>query len=76
MSLETTSLTAAIRANSGMSAAFELAASVQVVVDTSADGLPVGAQLVAGSWNEAVLTRLASALEPLACWTQRRVTVS
>lgn len=46
--------------------------AISLPTHTSADGLPVGAQLVAGPWDEAVLIRLASALEPLAGWTQRR----
>jgi Asp-tRNA(Asn)/Glu-tRNA(Gln) amidotransferase A subunit family amidase len=38
----------------------------------AADDPPVGAQLVAGPWDEAVLIRLASALEPLVGWTDWR----
>lgn len=45
--------------------------AVSLPIHTSADGLPIGAQLVAGPWDEATLIRLASALEPLADWTQR-----
>jgi amidase len=35
-------------------------------------GLPIGAQLVAGPWDEATLIRLASALEHAAPWAGRR----
>ncbi|SEC56708.1 amidase [Amycolatopsis tolypomycina] len=45
--------------------------AISLPVHTSSDGLPVGAQLVAGPWEEAVLIRLASALEPLVGWTRR-----
>ncbi|WP_304454584.1 amidase [Nocardiopsis sp. YSL2] len=38
----------------------------------SAAGLPVGSQLIAGPWDEAVLIRLASALEEAEDWTARR----
>jgi amidase len=46
--------------------------AISLPTHTSADGLPIGAQLVAGPWDEAVLLRLASALEPLSGWTDRR----
>lgn len=49
--------------------------AISLPTHTSADGLPIGAQLVAGPWDEAVLIRLASALEPLAGWTDRRATL-
>ena len=45
--------------------------AISLPVHRSAGGLPVGAQLVAGPWDEAVLIRLASALEPVAGWTDR-----
>lgn len=48
--------------------------AISLPVHTSPDGLPIGAQLVAGPWDEAVLIRLASALEPLVEWTTRRAT--
>ncbi|MFE3456837.1 amidase [Nocardiopsis aegyptia] len=38
----------------------------------SAAGLPIGSQLIAGPWDEAVLVRLASALEEADDWTVRR----
>jgi amidase len=50
--------------------------AISLPTHTSADGLPVGAQLVAGPWDEAVLIRLASALEPLVGWTQRRAALT
>ncbi|QFU89809.1 amidase [Amycolatopsis sp. YIM 10] len=50
--------------------------AISLPVHTSAGGLPVGAQLVAGPWDEAVLIRLASALEPLSGWTDRRASLS
>jgi len=37
-----------------------------------AAGLPIGSQLIAGPWNEAVLLRLASALEGIDDWARRR----
>ncbi|RAS67149.1 amidase [Lentzea atacamensis] len=46
--------------------------AVSLPVHASAGGLPVGAQLVAGPWDEAVLIRLASALEPVVGWTDLR----
>jgi amidase len=50
--------------------------AISLPTHTSADGLPVGVQLVAGPWDEAVLIRLASALEPLAGWTERRASLA
>ncbi|MFC3891131.1 amidase family protein [Lentzea rhizosphaerae] len=50
--------------------------AISLPAHTSADGLPVGAQLVAGPWDEAVLIRLASALEPLVGWTQGRAALT
>ncbi|MGC0416888.1 amidase [Embleya sp. AB8] len=38
---------------------------------TSSSGLPIGSQLIAGPWDEAVLIRLAAALEQLDDWTRR-----
>lgn len=46
--------------------------AVSLPMHTSAGGLPVGVQLVAGPWEEAVLIRLASSLEPVAGWADRR----
>jgi len=46
--------------------------AVSVPTYHSAAGLPIGSQLIAGPWDEAVLIRLASALEGLDDWTRRR----
>jgi amidase len=46
--------------------------AVSVPTYHSAAGLPIGSQLIAGPWDEAVLIRLASALEGLDGWTRRR----
>jgi amidase len=45
--------------------------AVSLPVHTSPDGLPIGAQLVGGPWDEATLVRLASALEELDGWPAR-----
>lgn len=50
--------------------------AISLPTHTSADGLPIGTQLVAGPWDEAVLIRLASALEPLVGWTGRQPTLA
>ncbi|MFB7512244.1 amidase [Streptomyces sp. NPDC056144] len=39
---------------------------------TSAEGLPVGSQLIAGPWDEAALVRVAAELETLDGWPARR----
>lgn len=39
---------------------------------TSAEGLPVGSQLIAGPWDEAALIRVAAELEDLDRWPHRR----
>ncbi|MGW3967056.1 amidase [Amycolatopsis sp. NPDC005003] len=49
--------------------------AISLPVHTSSGGLPIGAQLVAGPWEEAALIRLASALEPVAGWTHRYPTL-
>jgi amidase len=46
--------------------------AISLPLHTSADGLPVGVQLVAGPWREDVLVRLAGALEEAAPWAGRR----
>ncbi|MFG2004705.1 amidase family protein [Spirillospora sp. NPDC048911] len=46
--------------------------AVSLPVHTSAEGLPIGAHLIGGPWDEAVLVRLASALEELDGWPGRR----
>lgn len=46
--------------------------AVTVPAYHAASGLPIGSQLIAGPWDEAVLIRLASALEGLDDWTRRR----
>lgn len=38
----------------------------------TADGLPIGVQLVAGPWEEAALIRAASQLEAALSWADRR----
>ena len=45
--------------------------AVSVPTYHSAAGLPIGSQLIAGPWDEAVLLRLASALEGIDDWTRR-----
>jgi amidase len=45
--------------------------AISVPTYQSADGLPIGSQLIAGPWEEAVLIRLASALEELDGWASR-----
>ncbi|WP_246262736.1 amidase [Arthrobacter mobilis] len=44
--------------------------AISLPVHTSATGLPVGAQLVAGPYQEATLVRLASAVEAVMDWTR------
>ncbi|MEV7238964.1 hypothetical protein AB0N06_35185 [Streptomyces sp. NPDC051020] len=39
---------------------------------TSAEGLPIGSQLIAGPWDEAALIRVAAELEDLDRWPHRR----
>jgi amidase len=46
--------------------------AISVPTSHSAAGLPIGSQLVAGPWDEAVLFRLASALEGIDDWGSRR----
>jgi amidase len=46
--------------------------AVSVPTHHSADGLPIGSQLIAGPWDEAVLLRVVSALEAIDDWTRRR----
>ncbi|MEU4225229.1 amidase [Nonomuraea sp. NPDC026600] len=46
--------------------------AISLPLHTSPTGLPIGAQLVAGPWDEAVLIRLASALETVDPWPLRR----
>jgi amidase len=45
--------------------------AISVPTYHSADGLPIGSQLIAGPWDEATLIRLASALEELDGWASR-----
>jgi amidase len=46
--------------------------AISLPLHTSPTGLPIGAQLVAGPWDEATLIRLASALEAVDPWPTRR----
>ncbi|MFW3168829.1 amidase [Geodermatophilus sp. CPCC 206100] len=46
--------------------------AISLPLHVSADGLPVGVQLVAGPWREDVLVRLAADLEQLMPWADRR----
>ncbi|MFI7006515.1 amidase [Streptomyces sp. NPDC050145] len=48
--------------------------AINVPTFATPTGLPVGSQLVGGPWNEAVLIRLAAALEQLDGWPTRRPT--
>lgn len=47
--------------------------AISLPVSTDERGLPVGAQLVAGPYNEALLIRVASQLEPVFGWERRLV---
>jgi amidase len=46
--------------------------AISLPLHRTGDGLPIGAQLVGGPWDEATLIRLASALEEAAPWADRR----
>lgn len=46
--------------------------AVSLPLHSAPDGMPIGAQLVAGPWEEAVLIRLAAALEAVDGWPLRR----
>ena len=46
--------------------------AITVPLHRTGEGLPIGAQLVGGPWDEATLIRLASALEQAAPWAARR----
>lgn len=46
--------------------------AVSLPTFTSAEGLPVGSQLIAGPWDEAALIRVAAELEELDGWPHRR----
>ncbi|WP_017237875.1 amidase [Streptomyces sp. SS] len=46
--------------------------AVSLPTFTSAEGLPVGSQLIAGPWDEAALIRVAAELEFLDGWSHRR----
>ncbi|WP_308404018.1 amidase [Streptomyces rhizosphaericus] len=48
--------------------------AVSIPTYTSDAGLPIGSQLIGGPWDEAVLIRLASALENLDGWARRHPT--
>ncbi len=46
--------------------------AISLPVHTAANGMPVGAQLVGGPFDEATLLRLASEVEPAFAWQDRR----
>ena len=46
--------------------------AISLPVHTGANGMPVGAQLVGGPFDEATLLRLASEVEPAFAWQDRR----
>lgn len=46
--------------------------AITLPTHTSPGGLPIGSQLIAGPWDEAILIRLASALEEIDGWPLRR----
>jgi amidase len=46
--------------------------AISLPLHRTAEGVPIGVQLVAGPWDEATLIRLASALEEAAPWADRR----
>jgi amidase len=46
--------------------------ALSLPVHRTGEGLPIGAQIVAGPWDEATLIRLGSALEQAAPWANRR----
>ena len=48
--------------------------AISVPTHHAPNGLPIGSQLIAGPWDEAVLIRLASALEEIDGWPSRRPT--
>jgi amidase len=45
--------------------------AISLPVHWNEDGLPIGAQLIAGPWQEDVLVRLAAALEEALPWAER-----
>jgi amidase len=49
--------------------------AISLPVHVSASGLPVGAQLAAGPWQEATLIRVAAQIEAAAPWVDRHPTV-
>ena len=46
--------------------------AISLPTHMSAEGLPIGVQLVAGPWEEALLLRISSQLEQAVGWTERR----
>jgi amidase len=46
--------------------------AISLPVHTGPDGMPLGAQLIGGPFDEATLLRVASEVEPAFDWTQRR----
>lgn len=49
--------------------------AISLPVHTAANGLPVGAQLVAGPYDEATLIRLGAEMEPVFRWDERHAPV-
>jgi len=49
--------------------------AISLPVDATPDGLPIGVQLVAGPWEEAVLLRVAAQLEEALPWAARRPSI-
>jgi amidase len=49
--------------------------AISVPAHTSPDGTPIGVQLVAGPWEEALLLRVAAQLEGALSWAERRPSI-
>jgi amidase len=46
--------------------------AISLPTHTTPDGTPIGVQLVAGPWDEALLLRVAAQLERALPWAERR----